>query len=201
MSFFTAVLAHDGASWRAKDVDVEDCSSLDDLAEMMREVAHGTNPVLTIIEREDGWFALARVEGDEPATVFVSDLPAALEGHYGEVLSAAADLDVELPEGVHAYQRREPVDEDDERTDEEKAPDEEAVQELQDALDGAQLLRPDPDPEPTDDWAGDPGLLADLGVGALRLVEIASEHPEDPAVALAEIAEIAGFADLIEALR
>lgn len=203
MSFFTAVLANDGASWRAKDVDVEDCASLDDLAEMMRDVAHGANPVLTIIEREDGWFALVRVDGDDPATLFVSDLPSAQEGHYAQVVSSAADLDVEVPDGVHAYDHPEDSEEDsvDERTDDEKQHDAQAEDELREALGGGALLKPDPDPEPTDAWAGDPGLLSDLGVSAARLVEITNGNPDDPAVALAEVAEVAGFADLIEALR
>lgn len=201
VSFFTAVLASDGSLWRAKDVDVEECSSLDDLAELMREVSDGDHPALAIIEREDGWFGIVRVDGDEPAAVFVSDLAAVLEGHYAEILGAAADVDVPVPAGVHAYDRHEQEESEDERSEAQKAHDEEAVHDLEEALGGGSLLAADPDPEPTDTWAGDPSLLLDLGIGVADLVRIANDNPDDPATALSAIAEIAGFAELIEALR
>ncbi len=202
MSFFTAVVADDGNTWRAKDVDVEDCSSLDDLADLMREVAHGGRPVLCVIEREDGWFAFVRVDDDEPATLFVSDLPAVLEGHYADLLGSAADLDAAVPPGVHAYERAADDEGEDEdgRTEAERERDAEAENQLSEALGGA-LIAPDPDPEPVDNWAGDPTLLADRGVSASRLVELANENPDDPATALAEIGELAGFGELVEALR
>lgn len=198
MSFFTAVLAGDGQEWRAKDVDVEDCASLDDLAELMREVSHAGRPVLCIIEREDGWFGLVRVDGDEPANLFVSDLNAVLEGHYADLLGSAADVDAAplalLPTGDESTQ-------DDDRSDDERRHDEEAESELVEALGGGQLLVPDPDPQPVDAWAGDPSLLADLGVSARALVELANDNPDDPATALGEIGDVLGFTDLIEALR
>lgn len=203
VSFFTAVLANDATSWRAKDVDVEDCSNLDDLAELMREVAHGDNPVLAIIEREDGWFAIARVDGDEPPTAFVSDLPSALEGHYAELLGPAGDLDADVPPGVRARERQSvaPVADEDELSPDQLAHDAEAEQSLTEALGGGALLQPEPDGEPTDDWAGDPNLLADLGVPAAELVSLVTENQDDPATALAEIGAIVGFADLVESLR
>lgn len=199
MSFFTAVLASDGEGWRAKDVDVEDCASLDDLVELMQGVAHDDCPVLCIIEREDGWFGLVRVDGDNPASVFVSDLPAVLEGHYADLLGPAADIDADVP-GLHAYEQvAEP--EPDERSDSERAHDVEAEEELVEALGGGSLLRPDPDAEPVDTWAGEPGLLTDLGVPAQRLVAFAVDNPDDPATALAGIGDLVGFAELVEALR
>jgi putative tRNA adenosine deaminase-associated protein len=201
VSFFTAVMASDGESWRAKDVDVEDCASLDDLVELMQGVAHDDCPVLCVIEREDGWFGLVRVNGDDPATIFVSDLPAVLAGHYAELLGSAADVDVDVPVGVHAYEREKSEPEPDDRLDAEREHDAEAEEELVEALGGGALLIPDPDPEPIDLWAGDPGMLSDLGLSAQQLVALVTENPDDPATALNGIGEVLGFDELIEALR
>lgn len=74
-------------------MDVEDAGSLGDLAETLRGVANGEHPVLAVIEHEDEWFALVRVDGDEDPRVFVSDFPASSRGPYAELLSAAADVE------------------------------------------------------------------------------------------------------------
>lgn len=203
MSFFTAVMASDGSAWRSRDVDVEDCSDLDDLAALMRGAAVGDQPVLCVIEREDGWFALVRVDGEDDPRLFVSDLASALRGHYEPVLASAADVEVDVP-GVHAYERpvAAPVDEpDDARTDHEVEHDAEAEADLEEALDGEKLVQPDPDPEPVDLWAGDPALLTDLGVSVTRLLELVEDNQDDPATVLSAVGEDCGFDELIEALR
>ncbi|GAB4064869.1 hypothetical protein GCM10028777_12560 [Angustibacter speluncae] len=203
MSFFTAVMASDGSSWRARDVDVEDCADLDDLADLMRGVALGDDPVLCVIEREDGWFALVRVDGEDDPRLFVSDYAAAMAGHYEPVLSAAGDVDAEVPAGTHAYERpaADGDADDDEPTDEEAEHDAQAEADMAEALGGSSFVQPDPDPEPVDLWAGDPGLLSDLGVSATRLVELVDDNQDDPAAVLAAVGEVCGFDDLVEALR
>ena len=203
MSFFTAVMASDGSSWRARDVDVEDCADLDDLSDLMRAAAVEDGPVLCVIEREDGWFALVRVDGEDDPRLFVSDLASALRGHYEPVLASAADVEVDVP-GVHAYERvvaAPAVASDDDRSDDEVEHDAEAEAELEEALDGEKLVQPDPDPEPVDLWAGDPALLDDLGVSASRLLELVEDNQDDPAAVLSAVGEVCGFDDLIEALR
>lgn len=199
MSFFTAVIAADGRDWRTRDLDVEDCEDLDDLVVRMRSVAHEEEPVLCIIELEDGWFALIRADEDDTSTVFVSDMEAARRGHYGPVLAAAEDVDAVVPTGVHRYERQEDqAPEDEDVLDLEH--DLEAEAELEESL-GGKLVQPDPDGEPVDEWAGDPTVLADFGVDARALVDLVENNPDDPATVLAELGEKTGFADLLEALR
>lgn len=140
MSYFTAVIAGDGRAWRARDVDVEDADSLDDLAETLRGVANGEHPVLAVIEHEDEWFALVRVDGDEDARVFVSDFPASSRGPYAELLSAAAD--VETADGLVA-----PGD------GETAAPEPDAASEPDVAPDPDAAPAPDVDPGPADEPA------------------------------------------------
>lgn len=205
VSFFTAVMACDGSTWRARDVDVEDCSDLDDLSDLLRAAAVGEHPVLCVIEREDGWFALVRVDGEDDPRLFVSDFASALRGHYEPVLSSAADIDTDVP-GVHAFERsaasQATTDPDEEeRTDDEVEHDAEATADLEEALDGDTLVQPDPDPEPVDLWAGDPALLADLGVNAEHLLDLVEENQDDPAAVLSAVGEVCGFDELIEALR
>lgn len=161
MAYFSAVLTAERGTWRSVDVDVEDADDLDDLAEEVRDAVAGDGAVLVVLEREDEWFALVRVDGPEPRT-FVSDLPAVLASRYGVLLGSAADAPAPQP-----------------------APGE-------DGEDAAAAVA-----APT--WAGDTGLLADLGVSAEELTATAEGF--DPAGALVEVGERCGFANLLEAVR
>ena len=227
VSYFTAVIAGDGRSWRARDVDVEDAGSLGDLAETLRAVAHPEHPVLAVIEHEDEWFALVRVDGDEDARVFVSDFAAASRGPYAEILAPAGDVDTgtdaddEAPAPPDAAPDPEGgVDELDGLLDaadpdgalptagipDDEIPDDEIpdgaidVGDLDDEIpDVGDLDEPDPVPPPA--WAGDAALLDDLGIDKRRLCELSEDNTDDPAAALGEIGEQVGFADLLEALR
>lgn len=200
VSFFTAVIAAEGRAWRARDVDVEDCEDLDELVDRMRSVAHDEDPVLCIIELEDGWFALIRADEDDASVVFVSDIAAARRGHYGDVLAAAEDIDVYVPAGVHRYQRDNGEQTEDERLEAALEHDLEAEAELEESI-GGKLVKPEPDGEPVDEWAGDPSVLAVFGVDPRELVELVEDNPDDPATVLAALGEKAGFAELLEALR
>ena len=93
VAYFTAVISRSGPDWRARDVEVDDVASLEDLTDQLRGVAVGDQPVLAVIEHEDEWFALVRVDGEEDPRLFVSDLGAASRSHYGSLLAAAADVD------------------------------------------------------------------------------------------------------------
>ena len=194
-------------------MDVQDAGSLDDLADILRGVAHGEHPVLAVIEHEDEWFALVRVDGDEDARVFVSDLGAASRGPYAELLSPAGDIDTPVvDEADDDPPAAEPAPPEPEPVEAVADPPEDApggVEELDALLDDADadgevpdvgdLDEPDPPPPPP--WAGDPALLDDLGIDRRRLCELSEDNTDDPAAVLSEIAEKVGFADLLEALR
>jgi putative tRNA adenosine deaminase-associated protein len=93
VAYFTAVIARSGATWRARDVEFDDASTLEELTDALRSVSVGDEPVLAVIEHEDEWFALIRVDGDEEPRLFVSDLGAAGISPYGPLLAPAADVD------------------------------------------------------------------------------------------------------------
>ena len=74
MSYFTAVLARDGRRWASHDVDVDSASDLAELTTEVRSLVDDEEPVLVLVEREDAWWAVIRVDGDDDPRVFVSDV-------------------------------------------------------------------------------------------------------------------------------
>jgi putative tRNA adenosine deaminase-associated protein len=176
VAYFTAVLARVGSGWKARDVEVDEADSLDGLADALRSVAVDDQPVLAVVEHEDEWFAIIRVDGEEEPRLFVSDLGAASHGGYAEMLASAADVDADL----------EP---DEDQADDEESEDEEEGEERE------------PEPPAALVWAGEPDLLEDLGVTGRVLRRLVEENADDPGAVLADVGERVGFAELLEALR
>src|SRR3954454_12957579 len=172
VAYFTAVIARSGATWRARDVEVDDASTLEELTDALRSVSVGDQPVLAVIEHEDEWFAIVRVDGDEEPRLFVSDLGAAGLSPYGPLLAPPADID--SADEVDA-----PEEEDADEEDEEEDDDEPKV-----AL-----------------WAGETDLLEDLGITGRTLRKRGEENGDDPGIVLAEVGETVGFVELLDTLR
>jgi putative tRNA adenosine deaminase-associated protein len=174
VAYFTAVIARAASSWRARDVEVDDATSLEDLTDSLRSVAVGDQPVLAVIEHEDEWFALVRVDGDDEPRLFVSDLYTASHSHYGPLLAPAADVD-------SADEVEDDAEDDDEDSDgEAEAEDEEPKVAA---------------------WAGETDLLEDLGVSGRTLRKLVEENGDDPGLVLAEVGEVVGFVELLDTLR
>ena len=174
VAYFTAVIARTGSAWRARDVEVDDANSLEDLTDALRSVAVGDQPVLAVIEHEDEWFALVRVDGDDEPRLFVSDLYSASHSHYGPLLAPAADVDS--------------ADEVDEEAD------------AEDDDEDAENKNEDEEPKVAA-WAGETDLLEDLGVSGRTLRKLVEENGEDPGTVLAEVGEVVGFVELLDTLR
>jgi putative tRNA adenosine deaminase-associated protein len=224
VSYFTAVIGRAGSGWRALDVDVEDVDSLDELTEMLRSASRSGEPVIAVIEREDEWFAFVRVDDEEDCRAFVSDLQAAESSHYGELLAPVGD--VELPQYAELRSPAASAAGDDDDDDDAGADPDGAADPLVTGattqtvpVDGVDLADRDEDgdqlahdsdgdlaeaavdPDLPPPWAGDPGLLEDLGVDAEELVDLVTSSQDDPASAVADIGERCGFVDLLDALR
>ncbi len=150
MPYFTAVLAREGKAWTTHDLDVDTAADLAELTSELRALVDGGDePVLLFVEREDAWWAVVRVDGDEDPRVFVSDVAGAAASRYADMLAVV---------------------------------DEEGV-----------------DPEPGT-CGGDLDLLGDLGTPPERLREMCDDEVI-PMDALAAVAEAAGFAEALDALR
>ncbi len=180
VAYFTAVIARTGRAWRARDVEVGESSTLEDLADSLRLVSFHDEPVLALVEHEDEWFALIRVDGEDDPRVFVSDLPAASRSSYAELLAPAADVDPETDDPA--------VDEEGGEEDEDQAEQDDDTPEEPVAPSAAT-------------WAGETDLLEDLGVTGRVLRKLVEEHGDDPGAVLAEVGETVGFSELLEALR
>jgi putative tRNA adenosine deaminase-associated protein len=177
VAYFTAVVARAGSAWRARDVELDEAGGdLDGLADVLRSVAVDDEPVIAVLEHEDEWFALFRVDGDEEPRLFVSDLPAASLSGYAELLAPAADVQL-------AGDASEPATEAEAEADDED-----------DDGGSAPVVV-------TAAWAGDADLLEDLGVSGTALRRLVEQHGEDPAAVLVDVGEQIGFGELLEALR
>jgi putative tRNA adenosine deaminase-associated protein len=158
VAYFAALLARTDDGWEASEVDLDEVEDLAGLADLMRESAVDDGTVLLLLEQEDTWFALVRLDGDDDPRVFVSDHHAVLHSAYAEMLlpelDETVDIDAIDPAGVEL------VDEDDE---DEVGP----------------ILPTGP--------AGDPGLLDDFGIAESFLRKVCADAlPTDALSMLAE---------------
>ncbi|HEX5532742.1 MAG TPA: hypothetical protein VFX33_03260 [Actinomycetales bacterium] len=198
MSYFTAVIAAEGDKWRTRDVEIEDAASLEDLADTLSVVGYDDEPVVAVIEHEDEWFALVRIDGEEEPRLFVSDLAAASRGAFAEVLASAADVDSPL---LTAGGADDPGEDEDEDVDTQLLDGTPGLTVVEDDVEVDLGDLDDEEPEAPPPWAGHADLLADYGVSGELMVALCEEHPGDPAAALAEVGEVAGFSELLDALR
>ena len=91
MSYFAAVLTRTKDRWRGVEVDLDDCESMDDIADVVSDEPGDVR--LLVVEQDDEYVALARVDaGDDEAHVFLSD------GHAADAYPLAALIAEELEE-------------------------------------------------------------------------------------------------------
>ncbi len=84
--YFAALLARTEDGWEASDTELDDVESLSDLAELAREASPEDDTVLVLIEQEDAWFGVVRIDGEDDPRIYVSDAAAAARSSYGEIL-------------------------------------------------------------------------------------------------------------------
>jgi putative tRNA adenosine deaminase-associated protein len=86
--YFAAVFAQTEQGWVATEADLAETEGLDDVTDLMREAAVESvgDPVLLLVEENDAWFAVLRLDGDEDPRIFMSDVTAAQGSVLGELL-------------------------------------------------------------------------------------------------------------------
>ena len=91
MSYFAAVLTRAGDRWRAEEAELDDCESLTDLGDVLRDRAGDVR--LLVIEQDDEYAAIVRLDddADEPHA-FLSD------GHAADAYPMAAVVAEDLAE-------------------------------------------------------------------------------------------------------
>ncbi|MGW5117330.1 tRNA adenosine deaminase-associated protein [Streptomyces noursei] len=173
--YFAALLARTEDGWEASDTELDDVETLTDLTDLAREAAVD-DTVVVLIEQEDAWFGVVRIDGEDDPRVFVSNAAMAARSSYGTMLTDellgrdddADDLDLLDLDGTEDGEP-ETEDEDPEGRDADEAP-----------------VARGP--------LGDARLLEDVGVGERELLALGGD-------ALGSIAEALGCSDLLEAVR
>ncbi|MEU6550779.1 hypothetical protein ABZ915_10910 [Streptomyces sp. NPDC046915] len=175
--YFAALLARTEDGWEASDTELDDVETLSDLADLAREANPDDDTVLVLIEQEDAWFGVVRVDGEDDPRIYVSDAAAAARSAYGELLltdellgrepgSDGPDLDALDLDGT---EDGESEDEDDE--------------------DGTSADAVPHSP------VGDSEILDDLGIGEKELRALDADD------ALSAIAEALGASEVLETVR
>ncbi|MET8408669.1 hypothetical protein ABZV34_11320 [Streptomyces sp. NPDC005195] len=182
--YFAALLARTEDGWEASDTELDDVESLSDLTDLAREASE-EDTVLVLIEQEDAWFGVVRVDGEEDPRIYVSDAAAAARSSYGEILLTDellgrdpgdddADLDSLDLDGTEDGEPDDVHDSDDEDGDGGETVAGEAV---------------------SHSPVGDREILADLGVSEKELLAL------DEGDALSTIADALGAAEVLETVR
>jgi putative tRNA adenosine deaminase-associated protein len=93
MTYFAAVLLRRDERWKAEDVAIDDCESLSDLGDVLRDRAGEVR--LLVIEQDDEYAAIVRLDQDEDEEdprAFLSD------GHAADAFPIAAIVAEDLVE-------------------------------------------------------------------------------------------------------
>ncbi|MFE4262885.1 hypothetical protein [Streptomyces sp. NPDC056883] len=193
--YFAALLARTEDGWEASDMELDDVESLSDLIDLARSASVDDDTVVALIEQEDAWFGVVRVDGEEDPRYYVSNASAASRSSYGSMLTDELlgkdeeddeldELDLDGTEDgedevIASYPDGGPADRDQEDDDED--------------TDDGRDVRAGAEPAPAGPL-GDPRLLDDLGVSHKQLMTLDGD-------ALSEIAESLGATEVLEAVR
>jgi putative tRNA adenosine deaminase-associated protein len=177
--YFAALLARTEDGWEASDTELDDVETLSDLADLAREASPDEDTVLVLIEQEDSWFGVVRIDGEEDPRIYVSDAAAAARSSYGEILLTDELLG------------RDPDDDDLDALDldgTEDGEDDDADEGSDGAASGGSAEAVPHGP------VGDPAILDDLGVSEKELKALSDD-------ALSEIADALGASAVLETVR
>ncbi|RDD89034.1 hypothetical protein [Streptomyces parvulus] len=180
--YFAALLARTEDGWEASDTELDDVETLSDLADLAREASPDEDTVLVLIEQEDAWFGVVRVDGEEDPRIYVSDAAAAARSSYGEILLTDELLG------------RDPGDDDAlDALDLDGTEDGESDDEDEDGAEGGGGAAGSAEAVPHGP-VGDAEVLDDLGVSEKELRSMSGD-------AVGEIAEALGASDVLETVR
>ncbi|WP_033285564.1 MULTISPECIES: hypothetical protein [unclassified Streptomyces] len=178
--YFAALLARTEDGWEASDTELDDVESLSDLAELAREASPEDDTVLVLIEQEDAWFGVVRIDGEDDPRIYVSDAAAAARSSYGEILLTDELLGRDPDDD-------DVVDLDSLDLDGTEDGDTEEEDDDEDGTSSAEAVPHSP--------VGDSQILDDLGVGEKELRLLDADD------ALSSIAEALGASEVLETVR
>ncbi|MCX5406117.1 hypothetical protein OHA37_19785 [Streptomyces sp. NBC_00335] len=198
--YFAALLARTEDGWEASDMELDDVESLSDLIDLARSASVDDDTVVALIEQEDTWFGVVRVDGEEDPRYYVSNAAAASRSSYGSMLTdellGKDDEDDELDEldldGTEDGEDEVIASYPDGGSAARDGGDHAYVDDTDDT-DADEDVRAGAEPAPAGPL-GDPRLLDDLGVSHKQLMTLDGD-------ALSEIADSLGATEVLEAVR
>jgi putative tRNA adenosine deaminase-associated protein len=72
VGYFAAAVVRSSGTWSARDLDLGEVEDLEELVDAMRDL-DGDGPTLLLLEVDDEWLGVVRVDGDDDPRVFLSD--------------------------------------------------------------------------------------------------------------------------------
>lgn len=74
VSYFAAVFAQTPQGWVGTEAVLDEAESVDDIADLMREAAVESygDPVVLLVEQDDDWFAVVRLDRDDEPRPYIS---------------------------------------------------------------------------------------------------------------------------------
>jgi putative tRNA adenosine deaminase-associated protein len=176
VSYSAAAVVKDVDGWSAAKVSLAGAADVEDVADRVRDVEPAAEISLLFVESDDSYLAILRLDHGEDLRIFASDIAFAEESRLGALL--LGDLGqppADLASGVldvPDFDAEEPESED------------------------------EPEPSPVlADPAGDADLLADLGLPAVKLLELCGHDGMLPSDITAEVCQAIGCGDEVEELR
>ncbi|GAA0940238.1 tRNA adenosine deaminase-associated protein [Actinocorallia libanotica] len=89
MPYFAAVFAQTDEGWMAAEAELAESETTEDVTDLLREAALETTggPVLLLVEENDAWFGVLRLDGEDDPRAFLSDGAAAHNSALGGLLT------------------------------------------------------------------------------------------------------------------
>ncbi|HEY7224314.1 MAG TPA: tRNA adenosine deaminase-associated protein [Micromonosporaceae bacterium] len=175
MSHFAAAVVRSEGQWSASELSLTDAADVQDVADRLRDADPSADVALLFVESDDAYLTILRLDEGEDLRVFSSDAAFADESRVGALLlGESPQTSVEIDAELTAP----------------PTPDAEPAKGAADPGDPG-LVEP----------AGDPALLADLGVPATHLLALCANEDLLPSDVTAEVCMAIGAGDDVEELR
>ena len=175
MSYFSAAIVRTDGNWSAWPLSLSDAADLEDVTDRLRATEPAADVSLLFVEAEDSYLTILRLDEGEDPRVFSSDASFAGESRVGALLlgeEPTTSVEIDAELTSPATPDAEP-------------------------LRGAR----DPGDPTVVEPAGDPALLADLGVSGPRLLELCTDPELTASDVTAEVCMAIGAGDEVEELR
>lgn len=85
MSYFAAALTRTPQGWQGQELDLDGLDDLEAVTDALRDL-DGEGTALLLLEQDDEWLGVVRVDGDGDPRVFLSDRRAALASDVAALL-------------------------------------------------------------------------------------------------------------------